>query len=164
MTSGHHVPEEVATDGNETPSLVLSIRTLAGLHGPHHMYVFLCQSRAVSNTRWMIGSHHVLDEVASQRHEILHSVLSLQTLTGLQGQRNAGVFLCRRRAPKISEGLSKHGLGLLIIRKQEKVCNGAFLKKERQWIDETERMHQAPTLLKLARLATQVIGSYSRWR
>ena len=37
-------------------------------------------------------------------------------------------------------------------------------RKSTKLTDETERMHQAPTLLKIARLTTQVIGSYPRWQ
>ena len=105
-----------------------------------------------SNTRWMIGGHHVLEEVARHRNETLGFGLSVQTLASLHGQHHADVFICQRRAFNVFKGFAKHCLVLLIIRKQDKVCDGV----ECQLIDEAGRMRQAPRPLKIARFATVV--------
>ena len=77
----------------------------------------------------MIGGRHVLEEVASRRHETVSFVLSVRIVAGLQGQHNAHVFLCRRRAARIFKGFSKYSLVLLVIRKHDKVCDGVFLEQ-----------------------------------
>ena len=43
----------------------------------------------------MTGGYHVLEEVASRRHEMLGSVLSVWTHAGLSGQHNAHVMWSR---------------------------------------------------------------------
>ena len=55
--------------------------------------------------------------------------LECQTLTGLRGQYNAHVFLCKRRAAKIFKSFSMHRLVLLEIRKHDKVCDEVPLEQ-----------------------------------
>ena len=70
----------------------------------------------------MTGGHHVLEVVASRRHETLSFVLSVRTLEALHCQHNTLVFLCKKRAAKLFTGFSKHNLILLLIRKHDRVC------------------------------------------
>ena len=87
--------------------------------------------RLSSNTRLMVGGHHVFEEVASRRPETLSFVLIVRALAGLHGQHNAPVFLRRRRAAKIFRCFSKHGLVLLIILKHDRVGDGVFIE---EWV------------------------------
>ena len=73
----------------------------------------------------MTGGPRVLDEMPTRRDETHSFVLSVRTLAGLHGQHNARENLCQGR-----------GHCLQGSRKQDKVCDGAFIKKERQLIDE----------------------------
>ena len=77
----------------------------------------------------MIGGHHVLDEVARHRNETTSLVFSVQALTGLRGQHNAGVPLCQSRAANVFKAFSKRRLVLLILRKQDNVCDDVFLEQ-----------------------------------
>ena len=47
MIAGRHL-EEVDSRFHETPSLVLSVRTLAGFQGQHNAHVFHCRRRSVN--------------------------------------------------------------------------------------------------------------------
>ena len=49
----------------------------------------------------MIGGHHVLEEVATLRHDLLGFVLSVWTLAGRYGQHSADMFLCPKRSVKV---------------------------------------------------------------
>ena len=91
----------------ETPSLVLSVRTLAGLQGLHKAHVFLCRKRETKNfknssmhslvlpgitsngwpiatidTRGMTDGNLVLEVVVSLRYETPSLVLSVRTPHG----------------------------------------------------------------------------------
>ena len=57
------------------------------------------------NTRWMIGGHHVLEEVASCRRETVTFVLSVQVLGGLQRPTE-----CARVSPPNESGPYFRGL------------------------------------------------------
>ena len=48
-----------------------------------------------SKIKMMAGGHHVLEEVASRRHEMLGPVLSVWTHAGLSSQQNAHVMWTR---------------------------------------------------------------------
>ena len=101
--------EEVASRYLETPSLVLSVRTLAGLQDQHKAHVFLCRKRATKNfknsslhslvhpgitsngwpiatidTKGMTDGYLVLEVVCSHRYETPSLVLSVRTLTDLE--------------------------------------------------------------------------------
>ena len=134
----------------ETLGFVSSVQSVTG---PPWSTLRTCLSRrrAVHHPWWMPGGDHDCED-----HGILHFVLSVRTLASPHDQDLADVFLCRRRAPKISEGFTKHGLVLLRFRKHDKVCDRVSLKKECQLTDETERMRQSPIPLETARFATLI--------
>ena len=50
--------------------------------------VKMCQ-QPLSNTRWMMGGHHVFEEVATHIRETPELVLSVRTREGLCGQHDA---------------------------------------------------------------------------
>ena len=56
----------------------------------------------------MIGGPRVRKEMATLHHDMLSFVLSVRTLAGLQGERNAGVVICQRRAANVSKEFSKN--------------------------------------------------------
>ena len=71
--------------------------------GGQTMHCAPCKSQRKSQKRlepkWL-GGHHVLEEVASCRHDTLDFVLSVRTLEALHRQHNTLVFLSRRRSGK----------------------------------------------------------------
>ena len=101
--------EEVVSRCLETPSLVLNVRTLAGLQGQHKAHVFLCRKRETKNfknssmhslvipgltsngwpitavdTKGLIDGHLVIEVESSLRYETPSLVLSVRTLTDLE--------------------------------------------------------------------------------
>ena len=87
-----------------------------------------CQQSQVDD-RWP----RVREEMVTLHHDMLSFVLGVRTLAGLQGERNAGVVICKRRAANVSKGFSKHSLVLPTTRKQDNVC-----KKERHTAEKRE--------------------------
>ena len=81
----------------------------------------------------MIGGPRVRKEMATLHHDMLSFILRVRTLAGLQGERNAGVFHCQKRAADVPKGFSKHSLVLPTTRKQDNVC-----KKERHATEKRE--------------------------
>ena len=92
-------------------------------------YLMIHGLQPLQQTRWMIRGHHMLEDVARNCNETSGSVLNVRTHAGFSGQHTmrACFSLRRMRAPKISEGLSKHspvrGMG-----KHGEVCDGVFLE------------------------------------
>ena len=70
---------------------------------------------------------------------------SVPVLEGIRGQQNVNVPPCRRRVDKIVRGFSKGSLILLIIRKQDNVCDKGSSSDEYQSTDVAEGIRQAPT-------------------
>ena len=127
---GHHVLEEEAFHRHETLSFVLSVRTLVGLQGQQNAHAPLCRSTLlVKSTPYFFQScrkaHWVLDDVSATSAAISGGsqvatefskgwpvaamrrtavFLSVRFLAGFHGQHDADLFLCRKRATKISKG------------------------------------------------------------
>ena len=115
--------EEVASRCLETPSLVLSVRTLAGLHGQHHAgRVFSAEGeRSSVHFREMRNLKHETcihcqtknaqeygnpSGVWSLRHETLSFVLNVRP-SRPPLQNNTLVLLCRKRTVKIFQEFSR---------------------------------------------------------
>ena len=113
---GHHLLEEEASRRNETLGFVLSAQDLEGLQWPSQcvedalMKFHTTFLPELSEGPLMADGHHVLEEVASRRHEILDSVLSVWTHSGRYGQHNAHVFLCRREKGHDFQGIPERKL------------------------------------------------------
>ena len=89
----------------------------------------------------MIGGLHALDEVVTQRNDMLGFVLIVRTLAGLRRQTIAHVSLCRRRVAETSIGFSERSLVLLRSEKHDNVCDhGVDCRKNQVDVAITRRM------------------------